>query len=219
MRKSQRRCAEKTWKQRDEEGNDEEEGETDANKKQATSAIQKTPPRFKKGNSNLDCLASVASKKVGDISAASGVAKATTATGGSVLEQLLALPEHEQASLLARLAALGPAKTGGVRLAANSSTANSSTALDGGEDTVWETEIEDAASTSRKSPPETLGTSSGGINKGAGGDRCGINEGEGSAAKGGGVTLAANSSTASDGGEVAIAEREVDAAADDELTR
>ena len=111
------------------EGNDEEEGGTDANKKQATSAIQKTPPRFKKGNSNL---ASVASNKVGDISAASGVAKATTATGGSVLEQLLALPEHEQASLLARLAALGPAKTGGVSLAANSSTA-----LDGGEDTVW----------------------------------------------------------------------------------
>ena len=134
-------------------------------KKQATSAIQKTPPRFKKGNSNLDCIASVASNKVGDISVASGVAKATTATGGSVLEQLLALPEHEQALLLSRLDALGPAKTGGISLAANSSTA-----LDGGDDTVMENEIVDgAASNSRKSPPETLGTSSGGIKREQGG--------------------------------------------------
>ena len=152
---------EKTWKQRDDkvgepevEGNDEEEGATDANKKQATSAIQKTPPRFKKGNSNLDCISSIASNnKVGDISVAPGVAKATTATGGSVLEQLLALPEHEQASLLSRLAALGPAKTGGISLAANEI-------------------VDGAASNSKKSPPETLGTSSGGINEGAGGDSC-----------------------------------------------
>ena len=84
MRKSKRNPAtKKTWKQKDDEvGDPEVEGnvEVGAMKRKATSVIEKSLPRFKKGNAKLDCPASVASKKVGDISTASHGEVATAAS-------------------------------------------------------------------------------------------------------------------------------------------
>ena len=147
------------------EGNDEVEVEAGAIKRKATSAIEKSLPRFKKGNTKLDCPASVASKKVGDISSASHSEVATAARSAALV------------------AALGPTNS-----------------------------IVTSGANCRKSSPETLGGSNGGINKGVVGDTCVLNEGEGSAAKVGGVRLVANSSTVLDKGEESSVETELDAA-------
>ena len=65
------------------EENDEVEVEAGAIKRKATSAIEKSLPQFKKGNTKLDCPASVASKKVGDISAAFLLSSLSIITSGT----------------------------------------------------------------------------------------------------------------------------------------
>ena len=56
--------------------------EVGAMKRKATSVIEKSLPRFKKGSAKLDCPAAVASKKVGDISAGSHCEVAAAARSG-----------------------------------------------------------------------------------------------------------------------------------------